>query len=488
MESLPFLQSDLVSALLAFALVLIPAIIIHELGHFLAAKLIGVSVLEFGVGFPPRMARLFMWGETEFTVNWLPIGGFVRPYGEDMIGPSATDPEEKPKNAPEEYLTDREELIRRGVPEHKIMSVNQARPLPRIFFMAAGALANFATAVVLFTIIALIGLPKVVGARVQVYPGTMFQGTAFVSGDAIERINGQYFEDVNAFLTTIQTANAPLMLTAKSVKTGETYEVTVTPHVASLQGAVLVTAVIAETPAHLAGILADDVIIKINGQVFSSKEDPIRVMSTKTTEYAGRPMTLTVDREGRMLDITVTPRQDPPKGQGRIGIGIAAQYRADDGTTIMLAPNVQQLIPQPLPTAIGYGFGHTGDILSTIISIPGQIISGKVSPEEARPVSIVGISRIGGEILKESFRQGTPVLIFNFIALISIFLGFTNLLPIPALDGGRILFVLIEMVRGKPFSPQVEAKVHAIGFLILMGLGLLVIIYDIISPQIVTLK
>ena len=103
-------------------------------------------------------------------------------------------------------------------------------------------------------------------------------------------------------------------------------------------------------------------------------------------------------------------------------------------------------------------------------------------------MSIVGISRIGGEIIKESFRQGTPVLIFNFIALVSIFLGFTNLLPIPALDGGRILFVLIEMVRGKPLSPEVEGKIHAIGFLILIGLGLLVIVYDIIAPQVVTLK
>jgi regulator of sigma E protease len=103
-------------------------------------------------------------------------------------------------------------------------------------------------------------------------------------------------------------------------------------------------------------------------------------------------------------------------------------------------------------------------------------------------VSIVGISRIGGEILKESVRQGTPVLIFNFIALVSIFLGFTNLLPIPALDGGRIFFVLIEMVRGKPLSQEIEAKIHAIGFLILIGLGLLVIIYDIIAPQVVTLK
>jgi regulator of sigma E protease len=77
------------------------------------------------------------------------------------------------------------------------------------------------------------------------------------------------------------------------------------------------------------------------------------------------------------------------------------------------------------------------------------------------------------------------VLIFNFIALVSIFLGFTNLLPIPALDGGRILFVLIEMVRGKPLSPEIEGKIHAIGFLILIGLGLLVIVFDIISPQVI---
>ena len=486
MESLPFIQSDFISALLAFAIVLIPAIIIHELGHFFAAKLIGVSVLEFGVGFPPRMMRLFSWGETEFTLNWIPIGGFVRPYGEDMIGPNETD--EKPKNAPVDYVTDREELIRRGVPEHKIKSVNQAKPLQRIFFMAAGALANFATAVVLFTIIALIGLPRVVGARVQVYAGSMFANTGFVDGDAIERINGEYFADTNAFIKTIQTTTAPLTLTAKSVKTGETYEVTVTPHVNSIQGALLVTAVVADTPGHLAGILADDVIIAANGKPLPSNQDPIQVLSGLTTEYAGRPMTLTLDREGRLIELTLTPRENPPKGQGRIGVAIAAQYRTDDGTRFMLAPSVQQLIPQSLPSAVQYGFGHTSEILQMIISIPGQLISGQVSPEEARPVSIVGISRIGGEILKESIRQGTPVLIFNFIALVSIFLGFTNLLPIPALDGGRILFVIIEMVRGKPLAPELEGKIHAISFLILIGLGLLVIVYDIIFPQIVTLK
>ena len=81
------LNNNFLMSILAFALILIPAIIIHELGHFFAAKMVGINVLEFGIGFPPRAVRLFMWGETEFTLNWLPIGGFVRPLGEDMIGP-----------------------------------------------------------------------------------------------------------------------------------------------------------------------------------------------------------------------------------------------------------------------------------------------------------------------------------------------------------------------------------------------------------------
>jgi regulator of sigma E protease len=81
------LNNDFLSALVAFALVLIPAVLIHELGHFLAAKAVGIAILEFGIGFPPRVAKLFRWGETDFTLNWLPLGGFVRPLGEDMVKP-----------------------------------------------------------------------------------------------------------------------------------------------------------------------------------------------------------------------------------------------------------------------------------------------------------------------------------------------------------------------------------------------------------------
>src|SRR3990172_4702584 len=79
--------NDLLSSIIAFGLVLIPAIFIHELGHFLAAKAVGITVMEFGIGFPPRVAKLFYWGETEFTLNILPLGGFVRPLGEDLVRP-----------------------------------------------------------------------------------------------------------------------------------------------------------------------------------------------------------------------------------------------------------------------------------------------------------------------------------------------------------------------------------------------------------------
>src|SRR5215207_1885029 len=147
-------NSDVLSAIVAFVLVLIPAVLIHELGHFFAAKLVGITILEFGIGMPPRMVKLFTFRGTDYTLNWLPLGGFVRPLGEDMVrqlGDDATN-------------VDREEAERRGV--RKTMTVNEAPPLGRIFFMAAGALMNFLLAFVLFIIIALSGLPERVGGVV----------------------------------------------------------------------------------------------------------------------------------------------------------------------------------------------------------------------------------------------------------------------------------------------------------------------------------
>ncbi|MCU0511264.1 MAG: RIP metalloprotease RseP [Anaerolineae bacterium] len=490
------LNNNFLAAVVAFGLVLIPVIIIHELGHYFAAKLVGISVLEFGIGFPPRVIKLFRIGETDFTLNLLPIGGFVRPLGEDMIGPQNTadaPPEDEPyggekrKNTPvdQDYLNEREELLQRGVAPDKIKTVNDVKPLPRIFFMVAGALANFATAIVLFAVIALIGLPQVVGARVQVAhlpAGSIFDGTPVVVGDAIELVDGELFSGMNDFIQRLQAAQGPVTLTMRSVETRENYTVTVTPSIQGVLGALFVTTIASGSPADEAGVVPGDIIIGVNRERLPGDSDPVRVLQEAGAAAAGRTILLTVVRGNETLEIELSPRVNPPPGEGRIGLAISAQFATSDGIRYVNSAPQEKLIPLPAGEAIQYGFQRTGEILQLIITLPGQLISGAISPEEARPVSVVGISQIGGNFLQESIRQGSPVLILNFVAMVSIFLGFTNLLPLPALDGGRVLFALVELVRGRPVAPALESRVHWFGFLILLLLGLIVIVYDIVNP------
>ena len=209
--------NDFLSSLIAFGIVLIPAVIIHELGHFLAAKAIGITVLEFGIGFPPRVFKLFTWGETEFTLNWIPLGGFVRPLGEDMVRPLTEEETQREREQliaqheknlatnDESYKSEREELADRGV--YEVMSVNEAKPYPRIFFMAAGALANFLSAILIFIAIGLIGVPEIVGDRIailQLSPSSELAQIGIQPDDFIERINGNLFQDSDDFIVQLR--------------------------------------------------------------------------------------------------------------------------------------------------------------------------------------------------------------------------------------------------------------------------------------------
>jgi regulator of sigma E protease len=480
--------TDFIYAVLAFALVLIPAIIIHELGHFFAAKWVGINVLEFGIGFPPRAMRLFMWGETEFTLNWLPIGGFVRPLGEDFIGPvdaSEETDQEKRKND-DQYISERDELLARGVPESKMMSVNEAKPLARIFFMVAGAGANFISAIVFFIVAALLGLRQEVGARVQLSDlsaSGVFAGTSVVMGDVVEKVNGEYFASAEIFLQAWTTNNGkPVTLTMRSLDKGENYEVVVTPKSNNITPQVLILGVAEDSPGQKAGLLPGDAIVKVDGYSIPNGIEPSVYLQQITTQKAGQGVELTVIRKGETMNFTMIPRLDPPQGQGRIGLSIASQYSLTDGFALIRAEAQTKLVPQPLDKAVTYGFKTTGDILGVIVSIPSRIIERKISPEEVRPVSIIGISRIGGKILEQSVADGSPSFILQFIASVSIFLGFTNLLPFPPLDGGRVVFVLIEMVRGKPVPISIEKTITIVGMLLLLGLGLFVMLLDVIQP------
>lgn len=486
------LGNDIVLALMAFAVILIPSIIIHELGHFLAAKLVGINVLEFGIGFPPRLGRLLMWGETEFTINLLPLGGFVRPLGEDMIGPAGEDKIKRDRQTILERacLTEREVLRLRGVDDKRMMSVSEAPPLGRIFFMAAGAFANFAMAMVLFVAVALIGLPKAVGGLSQVAsipPDSIFADSDVQAGDAIEKINGERFADFAAFhdaLAAYQDEQIEFSLVRN--ETGEAYAVRVQSNFARRSGWVQIMDVEEESPASAAGLEPGDLISHINRATLPASGESVKVLQEASRAYEGRPMPLTIWRQredggSQQLDISVVPRIAPPQGVGRLGVSTRAQFGIGDHTRFADAGYKTELIPQNISSAIKHSLRTTATTFEIIASIPGRLLDGSLRGEDARPISIIGISKIGGEFIQRSLREG-PGLLLNFIALISIFLGITNLLPIPSLDGGRIVFVLLEILRGKPINPQTEARIHQIGIMLLMILGVLVMIYDLINP------
>ncbi len=493
----PAAANDILLAIAAFALVLIPAIIIHELGHFLAARLVGINVLEFGIGFPPRIRRLFTWRETEFTLNMIPLGGFVRPLGEDMVGPTSEDKVKRDRviiehrrSGPVRIVSEREMLRLRGVDEQAMLSVSEAPPLARIFFMAAGAFANFLTAMLLFFLVALIGLSLPVGGLSQVAaipPNSIFADTPVQVGDAIERINGQRFVDFAAFhdlLAAYQAEQIDFSLIRAT--DGESYAVTTTPDFAERAGYVQVLGVVEESPAAKAGILPGDLVAQIAGSDIPSAGDPASLLAKAAEDYAGQLLQLTILREQEdgpteRLDVSLIPQIDPPEEQGRLGMLIRSQFALGDATRFANAGYKKELIPQSVPDAIAHSLRTTAQTFRLIASVPGQLLDGSLTGRDARPISIIGISIIGGEFLQRSLNEG-PSIMLNFIALISIFLGISNLLPIPALDGGRIVFVLIEMLRGKPVDPKIEGRVHMIGISLLLLLGAVIMVYDLVNP------
>lgn len=347
----------------AFILVLTPIILIHELGHFVAARLSGIKVDEFGIGFPPRAVKLFERGGTIYSLNWIPVGGFVRPAGED----DATVPG----------------------------GLAAASKKARFFTLISGAGANFIFALVLFWIAFMIGPPR--------------------------------------FDVSIQE-------------------------------------VIPDSPAMQAGLLTGDIISEINGREVTGSDIVIEEVSGSP----GEAIQMIVIRDGEERSLTVTPRKPgeyDAETEGPTGIRI----RSDStGRNVSASPL----------EALGLAGQSIFDVVYGTLRAPLMLIQGQISPSEARPVSVVGLSQLAGRAAEETANQRDLFPILWFAGIISVALGFTNLLPIPALDGGRISFVLVEAIRGRRIEPEREGMVHLVGMLFLLGIMVLIIVQDIINPVI----
>jgi regulator of sigma E protease len=438
---------------------LVPLVIIHEFGHFMAAKLSGITVLEFGIGFPPRAKVLFRRGDTIYTLNWLPIGGFVRPYGEDFV---------KPKS-PDEMSVDRAEIQERGIKNPK-----------SVFFMVSGPGINFVAALILFIVIALVGQPYS-RADVSVYDiqtGSAAEVAGLQQGDIIREFNGRAVESADEFNDWIAgQTNKPVTLLVE--RDGKQFETTLVG--AANEGTtverVYIDTVEKDMPAYAAGFLPEDLIIAVDDIEITS----LKQLQDYTKAHKGVEIMITVLRGTQRLDLPVTPTKDSG-GTVRIGIGIVAVEPAAVGLTAINRDETTYTRRLGPGKAIRTGVHEFVRVHQLMYDYLGDLIHGRIGLSSARPVSPVGIGQIGAPIFKQSLDEGDMYPMISFAALISVSLAITNLLPIPGLDGGRILFVLIELVRGKPMEPEREGLIHLIGVMLLLGIIFLAVISDIVNP------
>jgi regulator of sigma E protease len=476
-------------AVAAFLVVLGPLVLIHELGHFIALRLTGVTVLEFGFGFPPRALKLFEWRGTLFTLNWLPIGGFVRPLGEDFVKPVGEESTEKERAAFEAHQAELEALGKQKV---KTKSLMEATPWQRIFFLAAGPFANFILAIVLLAIAAMTGLPTPASATVLVQAtakNSPAQVAKLLPGDIITEVNGQPVKLADDLIAAMNASAASTDKTLTlTVKRGDqtlpvtlkTADGTFETFGNGVSDGVVIDSVAEGSPAESV-FKPEDRIVKVDDTAITS----IPTLKSYIDAHAGSSVTITFIRDGEEKTAQIVPRKNPPQNQGALGVGLDPNdvvYDKSFGISLAQKDVILKNIPASLDQAIPFAWNRTIDVMGRVVTAPVQFVEGKLSPQEARPVGPVGIAQMSQQVALQSLDTGQWFPILSFAALISIALGVTNLLPIPALDGGRILFQIIELVRGKPMDPEREGMVHLVGLMILLGLMLVLVINDLRDP------
>lgn len=465
--------NDFYPALFAFLLVLIPAIIVHEIGHFLAAKLLGIRILEFGIGIPPRITRLFRWRGTDFTLNWLPLGGFVRPLGEDLVRPLS---EEKFQIQLEDQWE--QTSIDAG------KAVHEANPWSRIFFFFGGSLMNLLSAFVLLVLSALLGILQPIGNTYEVVQAGGSQ-ISLVEGARIVRLNGNVIDHTEDLITAFHNSERISLIVEQT--DGSTEELLLeedTLRDSRLEAQALVLAVEPSSPAARAGIRTGDRVISADGsELGNSEHDAVSRLISFTSEHRGQEIKLGIRRGTEFNEISLVPRLNVGPNQGAIGIIIRSAYEVFPMDILIVeSDNLFERKAASIPEAIEYASSVSSFLLRSIIQLPFEIIRGAIPAEYARPVSIVGISQLGGQQIRMSISESNPAGLLEFAAFISIALGITNLLPLPALDGGRIGFVFLELLRGKPIAPKFEGIIHLIGFVFLLAIGILIIANDLANP------
>jgi len=416
-------------------------VVVHEFGHYLAARFAGVKVLRFSVGFgTPLLSRRFGRDQTEWTLAALPFGGFVK------------------------MLDEREGDVP-AAEAHR--SFNRATVWRRIGIVSAGPIANFLLAIVFYWALFLNGLPALKPMIGEPPAGTPAALAGLVAGDEIRRVNGAEtpsFQDLRLNLLRAGVAQAPLVLEladGRSVRLDappletESLErdtlrplgiVRYDPEIAPVIGKVL-----PDSAAARAGFQPGDRLITADGKVVANWQDWVQVVR----QHPARSLRIEFERQGQRRLLTVVPDAVEEGGQriGKIGAG----------------PHVDEPVLATLMTEVRYGpvealwrgAAKTWDMSLFTLEMMGRMVLGQVSWKNlSGPLTIADYAGQSASLGWISF--------VGFLALVSVSLGVLNLLPIPLLDGGHLMYYVAEVFTGRPVSERTMEIGGRIGMTLLL--------------------
>ena len=354
---------------ITFFIILSVLVFVHELGHYLMARIVGVRVEEFGFGLPPRIFGKKIKG-TIYSINWLPIGGFVRLAGEDEEDETHTKEEMKNKN---QYFWAKSKKERAAI-------------------LLAGVAMNFFLAVCITSVLLVRGV---------VEPTKIVHVESVTVGSPAEII-GLQIQDVVKSITVMEAAGKREILI----------------------------------------------------------ENPDTLIAT-VKSHAGEMVEIIVARDGKELRFTAIPRKDPPKGEGALGIGISN-----------LEKRVYPWYQAPF-YAVKINLVRMWQMFSSMANLLYRLVTGgKIQTGEV--AGPVGIAQVTGQAMKFGIDA-----VLEFASILSLNLALLNVLPFPALDGGRLAFVVFEKM-GKKARPEIERTIHQIGMMFLLGLLALITVNDIL--------
>jgi len=397
----------MIVTILIFGLILGVLIFVHELGHFLTAKKNGITSHEFGFGFPPRIFGMVkdektgkwrkVWGNKEYygnntlySVNWIPLGGFVRIKGENPVNED---------DAEMDKLSEEDKAYVKMSTEPDSFAVQSK--WVRFKVLVAGVTMNFLLAWVLIAIVLMIGAPE-------------------PKSDDLDQ--SKVVANIGVQIVEVE----------------------------------------AESPADKIGLKIGDSVDQVCSGGECIKITTADGLRDTILKRQGEEVEVHVTRGKEMVVVSGVPRTDIEDGQGALGISMME--------TVTVRYPWYEAIWEGLMRVIGL----TVMILSAFWMMLTNLISGQgVSAEVAGPVGIA--------MMTQQMRDLGFVYLLQFAAILSVNLGIINILPIPALDGGRILFLIIEAIKGKPVNQKVENIMHTVFFVALIGLMVLITVRDVLK-------